>query len=73
MFQSVGNNFERTNFKLTNIKKGWKSLVWWLANWTHDLKVVGLNLVLSKILDGNGLKAMPGLIPAPYSGSFMEK
>jgi hypothetical protein len=29
-------------------------------------------LVLSKILDGNGLKAMPGSIPAPNSGSFME-
>jgi hypothetical protein len=31
------------------------------------------HLVLSKILDGNGLKAMPGSIPAPNSGSFMEK
>jgi hypothetical protein len=30
-------------------------------------------LVLSKILDGNGLKANPGLIPAPNSGSFVEK
>ncbi len=30
-------------------------------------------LVLSKILDGNGLKAMPGLITIPNSGSFMEK
>jgi hypothetical protein len=26
-----------------------------------------------QILDGNGLKAMPGLISAPNSGSFMEK
>jgi hypothetical protein len=31
--------------------------------------------VLSKILDGNGLcqKAMPGSIPAPNSGSILEK
>jgi hypothetical protein len=36
---------------------------------------VGLNPVLFKILDGNGLcqKAMPGSIPAPNSGSIMEK
>jgi hypothetical protein len=36
--------------------------------------VVGSNLVLSIILDGNGqhLKAMPGSIPAPNSGSFEE-
>jgi hypothetical protein len=34
---------------------------------------VGSNLVLSKILDGNGLKAMPGSILAPNSGSIMEK
>jgi hypothetical protein len=31
------------------------------------------HLVLSKILYGNGLKAMPGLIPSPNSGSVMEK
>jgi len=31
---------------------------------------VGSNLISSKILDGNGVKAMPGLIPAPKSGSF---
>jgi hypothetical protein len=30
---------------------------------------VGSNLVLSKILDRNGVKAMPGSIPAPNSGS----
>jgi hypothetical protein len=35
---------------------------------THDLKVVGSNLVLSKILDGNGLKAMPGSVPALIHG-----
>ncbi len=29
-------------------------------------------LVLSKILDGDGLKAMPGSIPEPNSVSFME-
>jgi hypothetical protein len=27
------------------------------------------NLALSKILDGNGVKAMPGSIPAQNSGS----
>ncbi len=37
------------------------------------LKVVGSNLVLSRILDGNGLKAMSELIPAPNFGSFVEK
>jgi len=31
---------------------------------------VGLNLASAKILDGNGIKAMPGLIPAPHSVSF---
>jgi hypothetical protein len=30
-------------------------------------------LVLYKILDGNGLKAMPGSIPAPNSGLFIRK
>ncbi len=44
------------------------SPVMWLANLTHDLKVVGLNLNSSNILDGNGVKAMPDLIPAPNSG-----
>jgi hypothetical protein len=34
---------------------------------------VGSKLVSSKILDGNGVKAMPGLIPAPNSGSFENK
>jgi len=45
----------------------------WLANLTHDRKVVGLNLVSSKILDGNGVKTMAGSIPAPNSGSFENK
>ncbi len=31
-----------------------------------------LCLVLSKILDENGLKATPGAIPAPNSGLFVE-
>ncbi len=31
------------------------------------------HLVLSKILDGIGLKAMPGLIPASNPCSFIEK
>jgi len=34
---------------------------------------VGSKLVSSKILDGNGVKAMPGSIPAPNSGSFQNK
>jgi len=34
---------------------------------------VGSKLVSSKILDGNGVKAMPGSIPAPNSGSFENK
>jgi hypothetical protein len=35
---------------------------------------VGSNLVLSILLDGNSqhIKAMPGSIPAPNSGSFVE-
>jgi len=44
-----------------------------IANSTHDQKVVGSNLVSSKILDGNGVKAMPGSIHAPNSGSFDYK
>ncbi len=40
-------------------------------NSIHDRKVVGSNLVSSKILlDGFGDKAMPGLIPAPDSNLF---
>jgi len=31
---------------------------------------VGLKLVSSKFLDGNGVKAIPGSIPEPNSGSF---
>jgi hypothetical protein len=46
------------------------SPVCWLANSTHDLKVVGSNLVSSNILDRNGVKAMPESIPAPSSGSI---
>jgi len=34
---------------------------------------VGSKLVSSKILDGNGVKAMPGLILAPNSGLFENK
>jgi len=40
---------------------------------THDLKVVGSKLVSSKLLDGNEVKAMPGSIPSPNSGSFENK
>jgi hypothetical protein len=34
---------------------------------------VGLKLISSKILDRNGVKAMPGLLPAPNSDSFENK
>jgi hypothetical protein len=34
---------------------------------------VGSNLASSKILDGNGVKIMPGSIPAPNPGSFENK
>jgi hypothetical protein len=36
-------------------------------------KGCGFESCLIQILDGNGLKAMPGSIPAPNSGSFVEK
>ena len=42
----------------------------WLANLNDDQKVVGLNLVSSNKLDGNGVKAMLGSISAPKSGSL---
>jgi len=34
---------------------------------------VGLNLISPKLLDGNGVKAIPVLTPAPNSGSFGNK
>jgi len=34
---------------------------------------VGSNLVSSNTLDGNGVKTMPGSIPAPKSGSLQKK
>jgi len=34
---------------------------------------VGSKLILSKIILGNGVKAMPGSIPAPNSGSVENK
>ncbi len=36
-------------------------------------KGCGFKSCLIKILDGNGLKLMTGSIPAPKSGTFMEK
>ncbi len=36
-------------------------------------KGFGFEYRLIQILDGNELKAMPGSISAPNSGSFMEK
>jgi len=35
-------------------------------------KVVGLNLVSAKIVDENGIKAIPGLNPATNSGSIRK-
>jgi hypothetical protein len=37
---------------------------------THNPKVVVSNLVSSNIMDGNGVKAMPGSISAAHSGSI---
>ena len=37
---------------------------------TVKIKVVGSNLVS---FDGNGVKAMAGLIPVPNPGSFMKR
>ncbi len=34
--------------------------------------IVGSNLYSSKILDGNGVKAMPGSIPEPNSGTLYK-
>jgi hypothetical protein len=48
-----------------------ESAVQWLADSTYSLKVVGSNLVSSKILDGNGFKSIPGFIPAPNSSNFI--
>ncbi len=55
-----------------NIELKGASPVQWLVNLTHNLKVV-FESCLIQIQDGNGLKAMAGLISAPNSGSFMEK
>jgi hypothetical protein len=41
-----------------------------IGNSSHDRKVVGSNLVSFKILDGNGVRAMPGLILASNAGSL---
>jgi len=41
-------------------------------NSTHDRKIVGSNLVSSNILDGDGVEAMPGSIPAPNSESLWK-
>ncbi len=38
-----------------------------------QFKGCGFESHLSQILDGNELKAMPGSISAPNSGSFVEK
>ena len=54
---------------------GWVECIYiaYIANLTDDQKVVGLNLVISKILDGKGAQAMPASITAPNSGSIMKK
>ncbi len=46
------------------------SPVLWLANSTHDAKVVGSNLVQNNRWKWSLFKAMPESIPAPNSGSF---
>jgi hypothetical protein len=38
---------------------------------THNRKVVGL--IPCPVLNGSGVKAMPGSIPAPNSGSLQKK
>jgi hypothetical protein len=43
------------------------------VNPTHDLKIVGSNPVVSKMMEVVNVKAMPGSIPAPNSGTIMEK
>jgi len=40
----------------------------WLTNLTHDRNVVGSNIISSNILDGNGVKAISGLISSPNTG-----
>ena len=47
-------------------------IVYIVANTTHNQKVVGSNLVSSKILDINGAKAMPGSIPTTNFGSVKK-
>ena len=49
------------------------SPVLWVEYSTLDREVVGSNLVSSNILDGNGVKAIPGSIPAPNLGSIIKK
>jgi hypothetical protein len=39
---------------------------------THNINVVGSNLVSSNLLDGNGVKVMQGSIPAPNKGSVLK-
>jgi hypothetical protein len=43
------------------------------VNSTHDLKVAGSILVQNTRWKWSTFKAMPGSIPAPNSGSFVEK
>jgi len=66
--KSTPGHFWKWEKKKTPIKG--VSQVLWLANSIHNWKVVGSNLVSSKILDGNEIKAMPGSIPAPKFGSI---
>ena len=40
---------------------------------SHNQKVVSLYLVSSNILDRNGVKAVPGSIPAPNLGLIIKK
>jgi hypothetical protein len=65
--QNLEKRFYKIIFKahyILKVKQTWGVCpVKWLANSTHHQKVVGSNLVSSKILDGNGVKAMPFLHP----------
>ena len=49
------------------------SPVLWVSNSTHDQKVVSSNLVTPNILDGYGVKDIPGSIPAFNLGSNIKK
>ncbi len=75
VFTKLCTNLEQKNaikkfLKISN--KGRKSgLV--VSKQDSQSKGCGFKPHFIQILNGNGLKAMPGSMPAPNSGSFMEK